>query len=101
MVLLKPYKDYYLGYKDGDKEVRGYVDLIEELRSNFEIGARIDGEQDQKDFIKLYGHILRMRNILTTFDEFEADDMLSQRDLQDYRLLMILRRINFKVIIRM
>ena len=89
VVLLKPYKDYYLGYKDGDKEVRGYVDLIEELRSNFEIGARIDGEQDQKDFIKLYGHILRMRNILTTFDEFEADDMLSQRDLQDYHSMYI------------
>lgn len=89
VVLLKPYKDYYLGYKDGDKEVRGYVDLIEELRANFEIGARIDGEQDQKDFIKLYGHILRLRNILTTFDEFEADDMLSQRDLQDYHSIYI------------
>jgi len=89
VVLLKPYKDYYLGYKDGDKEVRGYVDLIEELRANFEIGARIDGEQDQKDFIKLYGHILRLRNILTTFDEFEADDMLSQRDLQDYHSMYI------------
>lgn len=89
VVLLKPYKDYYLGYKDGDKEVRGYVDLIEELRANFEIGARIDGEQDQKNFIKLYGHILRLRNILTTFDEFEADDMLSQRDLQDYHSMYI------------
>lgn len=89
VVLLKPYRDYYLGYKDGDKEVRGYVDLIEELQSNFEIGARIDGEQDQKDFIKLYGHILRMRNILTTFDEFEADDILSQRDLQDYHSMYI------------
>lgn len=42
------------------------------------------GEQNQKDFVKLYGAILRVRNILVTFDEFAGNEILSDRDVQDY-----------------
>ena len=45
---------------------------------------RIVGEQAEKDFISLFWAILRMRNILYSFDEFQSQDMLSERDLQDY-----------------
>jgi type I restriction enzyme R subunit len=89
IVLLKSFEDYYNGYKDGDKEVRGYSSLIEELQENFPVGERIIGEQAQKDFIKLYGGILRVRNILTTFDEFKDRGILSDRDLQDYHSMYI------------
>lgn len=84
IVLLKAYADYYHGYKDGDKEVKGYESLVKELQEKFPVGERIIGEQDQKDFIKLYGAILRVRNILTTFDEFEGNEILTERDVQDY-----------------
>lgn len=84
IVLLKPYNDYYHGYKDDDKEVRGYVSLVKELQERFPVGERILGEQNQKDFVKLYGAILRVLNILTTFDEFASNEILSDRDVQDY-----------------
>lgn len=84
IVLLKAYKDYYYGYKDGDKEVRGYKSLVKELLERFPVGERILGEQNQKDFVKLYGAILRVRNILATFDEFAGNEILSDRDVQDY-----------------
>lgn len=84
IVLLKAYADYYYGYKDGDKEVRGYESLVKELLERFPVGERILGEQSQKDFIKLYGAILRVRNILTTFDEFAGNEILTERDVQDY-----------------
>jgi type I restriction enzyme R subunit len=84
VVLLKAYADYYNGYKDGDKEVRGYTSLVSELLEKFPVGERIIGEQNQKDFIKLYSAILRVRNILTTFDEFAGNEILSERDIQDY-----------------
>lgn len=84
VVLLKAYADYYDGYKDGAKEVRGYASLVAELLEKFPVGERILGEQNQKDFIKLYGGILRVRNILTTFDEFIGNELLSERDIQDY-----------------
>ncbi len=89
IVLLKAYADYYNGYKDGKKEVRGYKSLIDELLEKFPVGERILGEQNQKDFIKLYGAVLRVRNILTTFDEFAGNEILTARDLQDYHSMYI------------
>lgn len=89
IVLLKSYAEYYNGYKNGDKEVRGYVSLVDELMDKFPVGVRIDSEQGQKEFIKLYGSILRLRNILTTFDEFPDDELFTEYDLQDYHSMYI------------
>ncbi len=89
IVLLKAYADYYNGYKDGDKEVRGYKSLVDELLEKFPIGERILGEQNQKDFIKLYGAVLRVKNILVTFDEFTGNEILTDRDVQDYHSMYI------------
>ncbi|OPY84620.1 MAG: Type I restriction enzyme EcoR124II R protein [Smithella sp. PtaU1.Bin162] len=84
IVLLKTYEEYYNGYKDGDKKVRGYADLIKELLEKYPVGERIIGEQNQKGFIRLYGAILRLKNILVTFDEFAGNEILTERDVQDY-----------------
>jgi type I restriction enzyme R subunit len=84
IVLLKSYEEYYNGYKDGEKEIRGYKSLVDELLVKFPVGERIIGEQNQKDFIRLYGGVLRVRNILVTFDEFSGNEILSERDIQDY-----------------
>jgi len=89
IVLLKSYEDYYNGYKDDEKKVRGYKSLIDELLEKFPVGEMITGEQNQKNFIKLYGAILRVRNILTTFDEFARNEILTQRDVQDYHSMYI------------
>jgi type I restriction enzyme R subunit len=89
IVLLKAYNDYYNGYKDGDKEIRGYKSLVEELLEKFPIGERVLGEQNQKSFIKLYGAILRVKNILVTFDEFTGNEILTDRDVQDYHSMYI------------
>ncbi|MGR3178579.1 MAG: type I restriction endonuclease subunit R [Candidatus Anammoxibacter sp.] len=84
VVLLKSYAAYYNGYADDDKVIRGYKSLVDELLESFPVGERIISEQAKKDFIKLYGAILRMRNILLTFDEFEGNEILAERDVQDY-----------------
>ncbi|MCM1360274.1 MAG: type I restriction endonuclease subunit R, partial [Corallococcus sp.] len=80
--VLKGYKDYYYGY-DGKA---GYVDLIDELQAKYPLSEpRIEGEQAQKDFIGLFGAILRMRNLLSSFDDFAGNELLSERDMQDYQ----------------
>lgn len=84
IVLLKTFREYYDGYDKDDKPVRGYVDLITELQERFPVGKQIIGEQNQKDFIRLYGAVLKVRNILTTFDEFTGLEILTERDVQDY-----------------
>ena len=86
IVLMRGYKDYYFGYEDADGKYHpGYQDMIEELTTKFPLtGERITGEQRQKEFIVLFGAILRMRNLLTSFDEFAGSEILSERDFQDY-----------------
>ena len=86
IVLMRGYKDYYFGYEDNDgKHHTGYRHMIEELTTNFPLSEeRITGEQLQREFIVLFGAILRMRNLLASFDEFAGNEILSERDFQDY-----------------
>lgn len=85
IVLLKDYDSYYHGYNDEHgKHQPGYIELIEELQTKFPLGQAITGEARQKEFIKLYGAILRLKNILTAFDNFEGNEILAERDFQDY-----------------
>ena len=89
IILLKPFRDYYEGYNDGQKDIIGYKDLIAELQQKYPLGEQIIGEQAEKAFIKLYGAILRMRNILSTFDEFVGKEILAARDVQDYHSIYL------------
>ena len=86
IVLLHSFKEYYYGYEDSQgKHMPGYIEMIEELTGRFPLSIpQIVGEQNQKDFIMLFGALLRMRNLLISFDDFADKELLSQRDLQDY-----------------
>ena len=86
IVLLKSFKNYYYGYTDAKDVLHpGYADMIEELTTKFPLSEpQIIGEQNQKNFIALFGAILRMRNLLLSFDEFAGKEILSERVLQDY-----------------
>ena len=75
VVLLKPYGDYY-----GE-----YASRVSELLDQYPLGQPIVGEAAQKEFIALFGSILRLQNILTSFDDFVGQEILSERQGQDYR----------------
>ncbi|MFT4298064.1 MAG: type I restriction endonuclease subunit R [Aeromicrobium sp.] len=75
VVLLKPYADYYAEYER----------IVTDLKSVFPLGIQIIGETAKKEFIALFGQLLRLRNILTAFDEFIGNELLTEREFQDYR----------------
>ena len=75
IVLLKPYAEYFAEYEK----------LATQLTSAYQPGEVIVSEGDQVAFVNLFGSILRLRNILVSFDDFTADEILSNRDLQDYQ----------------
>lgn len=87
VVLLKKFEDYYNGYTTEDgKEKPGYIDMINQLKTKYPLSEpQIIGEKNKAEFIKLFGAILRMRNLLSSFDEFAEKDLLNERDLQDYK----------------
>ena len=79
VVLLKPYGEYYSEYEQ----------KISELLQEFPFGAPIVGESAQKVFIVLFGTILRLQNILTSFDDFVGNEILTERQGQDYRSIYL------------
>ncbi|PIM93175.1 DEAD/DEAH box helicase [Fusobacterium animalis] len=90
IVLLKTYDEYYNGYEDDKgREKEGYSPLIEELQNKFPIGEQIIGEQNKKEFIMLFGNILKLKNILSAFDKFAGNEILSEREYQDYQSIYI------------
>ena len=86
IVLLKSFDDYYNGYTDDELEFhKGYAQLIEELLEEYPLSEpRIEGEENQRSFLKLFGLILRMRNLLSSFDDFAGKEIVSEIDFQDY-----------------
>ncbi|MDA8025247.1 MAG: type I restriction endonuclease subunit R [Actinomycetota bacterium] len=89
IVLLKPYEDYY----------EEYSERAQELLTKYPLGTQIIGEAAQKEFIALFGSILRLQNILTSFDEFDGHEILTDRQSQDYRSVYLdlyaeFRRVN-------
>ena len=84
IVLLKSYDDYYYGYEDKGKHVKGYEERIAELIQKYPLGQPIVGEENKKDFVVLFGNILRLRNILSSFDRFAGEEILSPFDVQNY-----------------
>jgi type I restriction enzyme, R subunit len=75
IVLLKPYGEYYTEY----------AEKVTELLDDYPLGMPVVGETAQKAFIALFGTILRLQNILTSFDDFAGNEMLTDRQGQDYR----------------
>lgn len=79
IVLLKPYAEYYAEY----------AERANELLSKFPLGQPIIGEAAQKEFIALLSAILRLQNILTAFDDFAGNELLTERQMQDYRSIYL------------
>lgn len=94
IVLLKKYEDYYNGFDEEkangeSRHHEGYRELIDGLLTRFPLGQQIVGEEDEKSFILLFGSILRIRNILTAFDDFKGNEILTPREFQDYQSIYL------------
>lgn len=86
VVLLRTFNEYYeYGYtRDNGQVEPGYVKRIEELKAKYNLSVDIDRESEKKNFINKYNAILRLKNILVSFDEFKGKEILSEGDFQDY-----------------
>lgn len=79
IVVLKPYAEYY-----GE-----YAEMVTELLGTYPPGHLVEGEAAQKAFIALFGAILRLQNILVSFDDFTGNEILTERQGQDYRSIYL------------
>lgn len=79
IVVLKPYREY----------LDDHAKIVDELYSKFSPGEQIVGEEAQRDFIRVFGNLVKIENILVSFDEFAEDDPISERDRQDFKSMYL------------
>ena len=88
-ILLRSFSDYYNGFTDeNNKYHKGYTELVDELIKKYPLEAFNNvciTNEAKKDFVLLFGVILRLRNILSAFDQFQGNTLLNINDLQDYQ----------------
>lgn len=89
ILVCRTYDEYYNGYADdGGKWNDGYAKLVDTLLSKFgyrHMSQDAVGEAEQEAFARLFGQILVSRNLLNTFDEFAGNEILTQRQFDDYK----------------
>ena len=86
IVVLKDFLSYYDGYDtEKGKHCYGYKELVEQLQDEFPEGQAILGEDAERRFVALFGSLLKSINILSTFDQFEGQQIITDRQLQDYQ----------------
>ena len=92
IILEKSYNDYINGFKDEEtgKSIKGYVSLCNEIVEKFPKPVEIEKTQDKKEFVELFGELLKTENILKNFDEFENfEKIISDRQMQDMKSVYV------------
>lgn len=92
IILEKSYEEYMEGFTDEEtgKVTKGYKDICNEIVEKFPDPTEIFLEVDKKEFVQLFGELLKSENILKNFDEFESfDKIISDRLMQDMKSVYV------------
>ena len=88
VILERSYDEYINGFCDEEsgKRIKGYTEICNEILAKFPDPTEIELEADKKEFVELFGELLRAENILKNFDEFENfEKIISERQMQDMK----------------
>ena len=92
VILEKSYDEYIHGFTDEEtgKKFKGYIDICEEIIAKFPDPTEIVLYADKKEFVQLFGELLKAENILRNFDEFESfEKIISDRQMQDMKSVYV------------
>lgn len=92
IILENSFEDYMNGFKDKDsgKVIKGYIEISNELVQKFPEPTEIELDADKKEFVELFGELLKSENILRNFDEFQnVDKIISERLMQDMKSVYV------------
>lgn len=86
VAILAPFEEFY----------RDYQRKVEDLKEFYPAGELIVSEKAQAGFVKLYGEILKLENILSSFDKFQNKQLINERESQDYKSMYLDLHDDFK-----
>jgi len=92
IILEKSYEEYMKGFVDKETgvAVKGYIDICKEILEKFPEPTEIVLDSDKKQFVELFGKLLKSENILKNFDEFAgSEEIISERQMQDMKSVYV------------
>ena len=94
LVRLRPFDDYYYGYTEQlangrFRRIDGYEDVATSLLHRYPPGQEIIGEDNKKTFIRAFNGLLKLRNTLSAFDEFEGKEIISHSQMMAYQSMYL------------
>ncbi len=79
VIIMKPIEDYVEIFNKAVKELEAIAPTIDSVND-------LETEDDELKFIKSFRELLRVKNVLTTFADFNFDDLnMSEQDFEDYK----------------
>ena len=88
IILEKSFDEYMEGFTDEltGVSVKGYLSVCKEILEKFPNPQEIYTEKDKKEFVNLFGELLKLDNVLRNYDEFqEIEKPISEGYMQDLR----------------
>ena len=78
-ILLEPYL-HYVG------EFEKAIAVLKEKTPDVDSVSHLESEEDEADFIRAFRDLVRLRNIMSGFDEFDIEDMgMDEQEYVDYK----------------
>lgn len=78
-IILQPYEDYVTKFNSS------FITLIQ-ITPTVNSVSNLESEEDEVEFIKTFRELMRLRNILSTFTEFNFDGLsMTEQQFEDYK----------------
>lgn len=76
---MEPYEDYVEKFNEAVKELHKITPTINSVDD-------LPSEEEELDFVKAFREVMRLKNILTTFSDFDHDSLeMDEQEFNDYR----------------
>ncbi|MCB5012754.1 type I restriction endonuclease subunit R, partial [Streptococcus mutans] len=92
VVLEKSYEEYMTGFTDKETgiTVKGYQEVCQEILEKFPDPTEITLESEKREFVKLFGEVLKLENVLRNYDEFTPEErLITPGQMQDMRSVYV------------
>jgi type I restriction enzyme R subunit len=78
-IIMQPYEDYIEKFQETVAKLLKVVPTVASVNN-------LPSEVEKFEFIKAFRELMRLKNVLSTFTEFEFDDLvMSEQDFEDYK----------------
>lgn len=79
VIVMEPYEDYVAKFNEAHKSLLDLVPTVDSVND-------LQGESEKLAFVQAFRELMRVNNILTSFADFNPDDVLMERQtFEDYK----------------